>query len=437
MGLHAQSPESGPRASAPLAEAPALPSRPAVFLPAAEAHELLARWRRAGSYLLEELFEGHLEKECLEEVCVYEEAREVFEDTESTDEFWKTYTGGSPCASQPCLNNGSCQNSIRGYTCTCAPGYEGPNCAFAKNECHPLRLDGCQHFCYPGPESYTCSCARGHTLGQDRRSCLPHDTCACGTLDSECCPRPQRSQQNLLPFPWQVKLTNSEGEDFCGGVLILDNFVLTTATCSLLRTNISVKTRSGFQVPAKGLHVHTRFEPDTGHNDVALLRLARPVRCPDAGRPICTADADFAERVLLPQPGVLGGWTLRGREMVPLRLRVTHVEPAECGRALNATVTTRTSCERGAAAGAARWVAGGAVARQHRGAWFLTGLLGAAPPEGPGPLLLIKVPRYALWLRQVTQQPSRPRDDRDQGRGGEPVPRGRWAATALPPGPLV
>lgn len=44
----------------------------------------------------------------------------------------------------------------------------------AKNECHPLRLDGCQHFCYPGPESYTCSCARGHTLGQDRRSCLPH-----------------------------------------------------------------------------------------------------------------------------------------------------------------------------------------------------------------------------------------------------------------------
>ncbi|KAI4539024.1 hypothetical protein MG293_011291 [Ovis ammon polii] len=293
-------------------------ARPTVFLPASDAHDLLARWRRAGSYLLEELFEGHLEKECLEEVCVYEEAREVFEDTEST-----------------------------------------------------------------------------------------------------------------------VKLTNSEGEDFCGGALVLDSFVLTTATCSLLCTNVSVKTRSGLQVPVTGVHAHPRFEADTGHNDVALLRLARPVRCPDAGRPVCTADADFAERVLLPQPGVLGGWTLRGREMVPLRLRVTHVEPAECGRALNATVTTRTSCERGAAAGAARWVAGGAVARQHRGAWFLTGLLGAAPPEGPGPLLLIKVPRYALWLRQVTQQPSRPRDDRHQGRGGEPVPRGRWAATALPPGPLV
>ena len=65
-------------------EVPAPPSRPAVFLPASKAHELLARWRRAGSYLLEELFEGHLEKECFEEVCVYEEAREVFEHDEST-----------------------------------------------------------------------------------------------------------------------------------------------------------------------------------------------------------------------------------------------------------------------------------------------------------------------------------------------------------------
>ena len=84
MGLHARRPEPGPRASAPLAEAPALPSCPAVFLPASKAHELLARWRRAGSYLLEELFEGHLEKECWEEICVYEEAREVFEDDETT-----------------------------------------------------------------------------------------------------------------------------------------------------------------------------------------------------------------------------------------------------------------------------------------------------------------------------------------------------------------
>ncbi|XP_012389845.1 vitamin K-dependent protein Z [Orcinus orca] len=404
-------------------------AQPAVFLPTSKANEILVRRKRASSYLLEELFEGNLEKECYEEICVYEEAREVFENDASTDEFWKTYLGGSPCVSRPCLNNGSCQDTIRGYTCTCAPGYDGRDCAFAKNECHPLRTDGCQHFCHPGPGSYTCSCAKGHKLGQDHKSCIPHDRCACGALISDGLLASQGCEQDPPTFPWQVKLTNSEGEDFCGGVLIQDNFVLTTAKCSLLYRNISVKTSSRCRareappaVEVKGVHVHTRFEEDTGDNDVALLELAQPVRCPDAGRPVCTAEADFAERVLIPRPGVLGGWTLRGPELEPARLLVKHVDPGECGRALNATVTTRTVCERGAAAGSARWAAGGAVAREHRGAWFLTGLLSAAPPEGPGPLLLIKVPRYALWLQRVTQQPSSASQRGDHGHRGDEEP---------------
>ncbi|XP_026870546.1 transmembrane gamma-carboxyglutamic acid protein 2 isoform X2 [Electrophorus electricus] len=34
---------------------------------------------------------GNLERECYEEVCSYEEAREVFEDDKKTEEFWKNY----------------------------------------------------------------------------------------------------------------------------------------------------------------------------------------------------------------------------------------------------------------------------------------------------------------------------------------------------------
>lgn len=55
-----------------------------VFLSPSKANEVLIRWKRAGSYLLEELFEGNLEKECYEEICVYEEAREVFENDVTT-----------------------------------------------------------------------------------------------------------------------------------------------------------------------------------------------------------------------------------------------------------------------------------------------------------------------------------------------------------------
>ncbi|XP_028456385.1 transmembrane gamma-carboxyglutamic acid protein 2 [Perca flavescens] len=35
---------------------------------------------------------GNLERECMEEVCNYEEAREVFEDNDKTQLFWSTYT---------------------------------------------------------------------------------------------------------------------------------------------------------------------------------------------------------------------------------------------------------------------------------------------------------------------------------------------------------
>lgn len=54
-----------------------------VFINREHAHTVLERARRANSFL-EELKKGNLERECLEETCSYEEAREVFENIEST-----------------------------------------------------------------------------------------------------------------------------------------------------------------------------------------------------------------------------------------------------------------------------------------------------------------------------------------------------------------
>uniref|UniRef100_A0A8C4MWG2 Vitamin K-dependent protein Z n=1 Tax=Equus asinus asinus TaxID=83772 RepID=A0A8C4MWG2_EQUAS len=381
-----------------------------LFLSASKANTVLARWKRAGSYLLEELFEGNLEKECYEEICVYEEAREVFENDATTGEFWTRYMGGSPCTSQPCRNNGSCQDSIRSYTCTCAPGYEGRDCAFAKNECHPLRTDGCQHFCHPGHESYRCSCVKGYKLGQDRKSCIPHEKCACGILKSESVARPQNSTQSLQVFPWQVKLTNSKGEDFCGGVIIQENFVLTTAKCSLLHKNITVKTsnRDPLTIAVQSVHVHMRYEEETGDNDVSLLELGLPIQCPDAGLPVCMPERDFAERALIPRTeGLLSGWTLNGSRLgnAPTQLLVIHMDSEECGQALNVTVTTRTYCERGTVAGGLRWAEGSMAAREHEGTWFLTGILRSAPTDEHGrAFLLTKVSRYSLWFRQIMKQ---------------------------------
>lgn len=49
-----------------------------VFLSRSEAKQmLLHRYPRANSFL-EELKQGNLERECLEEICSYEEAKEIF-----------------------------------------------------------------------------------------------------------------------------------------------------------------------------------------------------------------------------------------------------------------------------------------------------------------------------------------------------------------------
>ena len=61
------------------------PSSPAAgFLAHQQASSLLQRARRANKGFLEEMRKGNLERECLEETCSFEEAREVFEDAEQT-----------------------------------------------------------------------------------------------------------------------------------------------------------------------------------------------------------------------------------------------------------------------------------------------------------------------------------------------------------------
>lgn len=46
--------------------------------------DVFLRSRRANKFLVEEILQGNLERECVEERCNYEEAREYFEDTPST-----------------------------------------------------------------------------------------------------------------------------------------------------------------------------------------------------------------------------------------------------------------------------------------------------------------------------------------------------------------
>ncbi|KAK7880717.1 hypothetical protein WMY93_032631 [Mugilogobius chulae] len=61
-----------------------------VFLESQQATQVLQRNKRANQ-LFEEVKPGNLERECLEEICDHEEAREVFEQTAPTEIFWTKY----------------------------------------------------------------------------------------------------------------------------------------------------------------------------------------------------------------------------------------------------------------------------------------------------------------------------------------------------------
>ncbi|KAB0346045.1 hypothetical protein FD755_024307, partial [Muntiacus reevesi] len=54
------------------------------FLDRENATKILHRPKRYNSGKLEEFIPGNLERECREEKCSFEEAREVFENTEKT-----------------------------------------------------------------------------------------------------------------------------------------------------------------------------------------------------------------------------------------------------------------------------------------------------------------------------------------------------------------
>ncbi|XP_044060421.1 coagulation factor IXa [Siniperca chuatsi] len=160
--------------------APAPASGP-VFLSDQAADSVLRRHKRHNTGLFEEWLQGNLERECIEEICDLEEARETFENDEKTMEFWAGYVDGNQCKSSPCLNQGSCQDHIEYYTCSCLSGFTGRNCEIVIAKRCDVNNGDCMHFCESmATFGAKCSCATGYRLMQDGVNCEPEVEFPCG-----------------------------------------------------------------------------------------------------------------------------------------------------------------------------------------------------------------------------------------------------------------
>ncbi|KAL7983499.1 hypothetical protein Chor_000375 [Crotalus horridus] len=152
-----------------------------------------------------------MERECIEEYCNREEAREIFENNPETDYFYPrtgifrmpSLTPDSPadlrscvtiisdqCNPLPCNVDGyeECRDGQATFTCTCKPGWQGDKCEEDINECDdPINKNGgCDQICVNFRGSYRCYCEDGYYIQPNKMDCKDIDECAENTCSQIC-----------------------------------------------------------------------------------------------------------------------------------------------------------------------------------------------------------------------------------------------------------
>ncbi|XP_027598547.1 coagulation factor IX [Pipra filicauda] len=373
-----------------------------VFIENKEASSVLQRQKRANSNRLEEFIPGNLERECMEEKCSFEEAREVFENQEKTMEFWKTYVDGDQCDPNPCKNGAVCKDGINSYVCWCPAGYEGRNCEI--DFTCAIKNGGCKHFCsHDPPQKVVCSCAAGYRLHEDGKSCEPTVPYPCGKITApEAKSKLTRSMNTfenwnitgddhedaqdevldnitetstaattkITPIikegtrvvggtdsmkgevPWQVLLLDSNGEGFCGASIINEKWVVTAAHC--LEKGLDISAVAGEHNTREDDHTeqrrkvvkalpHPTYDASINeyHNDIALLELDEPLVFNSYVTPICLGSREFTNALLKQGTGTVSGWgRLHYRGRPATTLQVVKVPFVDRPTCLKSTSTT-------------------------------------------------------------------------------------------------
>ncbi|NXM07473.1 FAXD protein, partial [Tyrannus savana] len=402
-----------------------------VFMRKDKAHEVLRVHKRA-NHFLEEIRVGNLERECNEEKCSFEEAKEIFHSQEKTVRnliLGETEESLNPCSTNPCNNGGVCKIRHYSYFCICPPEFRGHSCEIGEVECW-YKNGGCWQYCRDSSASQVeCSCSRDYTLHEDGRSCVqadildtpePTQTNISSTLEH----RDTRITGGMLCHrghcPWQVLLRDSQGVGFCGGSLLSSRWVVTAAHClDLVRPHHVTVDFDKYQREFKEQKIaverswtHPHYDSNDYNGDIALLYLSSAVVFNEYAIPICLPSPGLA--ALLSEegrPGVVSGWGAthaRGstlRFLMKVRLPLVSLE--RCQRAMDRLVTDNMLCagHGTAAADACKGDSGGPFTASHHNTWFLLGIVswgeGCAQQGKYG--VYTRVANYIPWIKEVVE----------------------------------
>ncbi|GAB1292992.1 Coagulation factor VII [Apodemus speciosus] len=363
-----------------------------VFVTQEEAHGVLHRQKRANS-LLEEFWPGSLERECNEELCSFEEAREIFQSPERTVLTISNKNEQLICANE----NGDCEQY-----CTDNVGTKR-----------------------------TCSCHEDYELQPDEVSCKPKVEYPCGRIPVVE-KRNSSSRQGRIvggyvcpkgECPWQAVL-KINGLLLCGAVLLDTRWIVTAAHCfDNIRNwgNITVvlgehdlsekegteQVRRVIQVIMPNKYIRGKID-----HDIALLRLHRPVTFTDYVVPLCLPEKAFSENTLASiRFSKVSGWgQLLDRGATALELmtiEVPRLMTQDCLELAKHSANTPQITENMFCAGymdgtkdACKGDSGGPHATHYHGTWYLTGVVswgeGCAAIGHIG--VYTRVSRYIDWL---------------------------------------
>ncbi|TNN33721.1 Coagulation factor VII [Liparis tanakae] len=421
-----------------------------------QASVFLHRTRRA-NFLFEELRKGDLERECREEKCSYEEAKEIFTLRQQLEDFWRLYTGVDHCLSSPCRNGATCTRHFDSFVCKCPPRFHGSHCEKARpTSLGCYRNGGCEHFCRRLPNrSHVCFCAPGYRLHRDGKFCLPEDSVACGRPQIHFAPRVVNGENCPKGHcPWQALLT--ERSDFiCGGVVLSDLWILTAAHCvwrknaSFLNVTVGRKPALTFSfrflflvsmqsvfsnstrvfLPREGEHdlskdeqteqkrrvvrvlIHHGYNETSWDSDLALLKLQRPVKLGPYVVPICLSarNSTFGRTLAAVRQSTVSGWgrlSLFGSAAKILqRLTLPRVPLQDCRLHTGLNVTKNMLCAglRSGGRDACKGDSGGPLVTRYKKTWFLTGVVswgkGCATENMYG--VYTKVSNFLGWMEDM------------------------------------
>ena len=215
-------------------------------------------------------------------------------------------------------------------------------------------------------------------------------------------------------YPWMVSLQTTDGQHFCGGSLISDQWVMTAAHCVedtqassvnavVGEYNLIDNNDGGEKRQISKILIHPKRNANNNDYDIALLKLSSSV----TGTSISKVTSSIMREIALGTKFTVMGWgnMSTSAESYPEKLyevQVPLVSNAKCNKSYNNEITNNMLCAGFPEGGkdSCQGDSGGPLVYQIDGKWLQVGIVsfgeGCAQPNFPG--VYARVANFNEWI---------------------------------------